>query len=192
MSKKIFILIFLYFFSTISVRADNIKDFQIEGISVGESLLKYYSKDFIENRKKYFYPKSDKYYRINTGREVKFNTYEAVQFQLLKNDKNYIIYSVSGLILYEENIEECYEFKKNIVDDLKSQLPNTRSNNETSKHNYDETGKSTVNRHTFWLDSGGIITVKCSDWNEDLPMADKLSVVITSKELLNFLQNEAY
>ena len=50
---KIFITSFVLIFSYLAV-AEEISDFQIEGMSIGESLLDYYSEDFIlENTKTY-------------------------------------------------------------------------------------------------------------------------------------------
>ena len=40
--KKIFIIIFIYFLNSLA-NADDIKDFQIEGMSIGDSLLIKYS-----------------------------------------------------------------------------------------------------------------------------------------------------
>ncbi len=42
---RVFFLISLFIFSHISIiKADNISDFQIEGIGIGESLLNHFSK----------------------------------------------------------------------------------------------------------------------------------------------------
>ena len=46
--KKLLILLFsLFFLSSPSVFADDISDFQIEGISIGDSLLNYMTEDEI-------------------------------------------------------------------------------------------------------------------------------------------------
>ena len=42
--RKIIFFLIIIFSSNYSVNADNIKDFQIDGISVGDSLLDYMSK----------------------------------------------------------------------------------------------------------------------------------------------------
>ena len=54
------LLLFLSFFINLHVQSDNIKDFEIEGISLGDSLLDFYSekyiktKNFFLNQKKLF------------------------------------------------------------------------------------------------------------------------------------------
>ena len=173
-------------------KADSIKDFEIEGMSVGDSLLDFFSEEYIEKKEKYYYPKSKKFFRINTGKIDNLETYEAIQFQLLSNDKKYIIYSVSGMILYENNIEDCYDLKNTLVQKIKSLFPNSVDNNYKKKHELDKTGKSVVERHDFMLESGGLVLVKCSDWSEEMHSADKLTVGILSKQLLDFIENEAY
>ena len=190
--KKLLAIIVLSLCFITSSQADDIRDFQIEGMSVGDSLLDYFNKEFIEKRKKYYYPNSKKFFRINTDKMINLETYEAVQFQLLSNDKKYIIHSVSGMIGYKNNIEDCYDLKKTLVQEIKSLFPNSVDRNYKNKHSFDKTGKSIVERHDFTLESGGIALVKCNDWSEKMPYGDKLSVGIMSKQLSDFLRNEAY
>ena len=53
-----------YFFITSDVKAD-IRDFQIEGMSVGDSALKYFTKKEIRTEKyRIKYPGSKKFYAI--------------------------------------------------------------------------------------------------------------------------------
>ena len=52
--KKISLIIVLSLCFTILSQADDIKDFQIEGISIGDSLLNYYDEKEIKNMKKTF------------------------------------------------------------------------------------------------------------------------------------------
>ena len=60
---KIFLLIFVIL-NTPSTFAKNISDFQIEGISIGDSVLDYFTKKEINKKEKLFFPNSKKYYRI--------------------------------------------------------------------------------------------------------------------------------
>ena len=48
--KKILAIIILSLCFITSSKADDIKDFQIEGISIGDSLLDYLSEDSIERK----------------------------------------------------------------------------------------------------------------------------------------------
>ena len=60
--RLLLIIIFLLSFQTFST-ADDIRDFEIEGISVGDSLLKYYNLDQINNFLQYDY-KNKKFYKL--------------------------------------------------------------------------------------------------------------------------------
>ena len=45
---------------SLSAKADDIRDFEIEGVSIGESLLDKYNKNVLDNIEKYYYPNSKK------------------------------------------------------------------------------------------------------------------------------------
>ena len=61
MNRLILILIFTLSFQPWT-KADDIRDFQIEGMSIGDSLLDYFNeKDILNNKLKYHYT-SNKYY----------------------------------------------------------------------------------------------------------------------------------
>ena len=60
--KKFILFIILTISFQSWTKADDIKDFQIEGISLGDSLLDYFNeKDILNNKLKYHYT-SNKYY----------------------------------------------------------------------------------------------------------------------------------
>ena len=87
--KKISLIIVLSLCFTFLSQADDIKDFQIEGISIGDSLLNYYDEKKIKNMKKTFYPKSDKYYLLDGIKIKNQKEYEVLSFHLKKNDNQY-------------------------------------------------------------------------------------------------------
>ncbi len=91
--KKLSTYLFLLLFSfQTSSQAGDIRDFQIEGMSIGDSLLDYFSAEIIEEKKKekINFPKSKKFYRIVfKSNEV---TYDFIGVYLKKNDSIYIIY----------------------------------------------------------------------------------------------------
>ena len=57
------ILILIFSFQPFT-KADDIKDFQIEGISIGDSLLDYFNMEEVSKSLIEGYPNSDKYKRI--------------------------------------------------------------------------------------------------------------------------------
>ena len=54
MKRLLLILILTFSFQTLT-KADDIRDFLIEGMSVGDSLLDFFSKNQIENKGVYLY-----------------------------------------------------------------------------------------------------------------------------------------
>ena len=77
-------------------KADKIEDFQIEGISVGDSLLKHFPESEIKSFFNYDNLPSDMRYRIaevDKNETTKLKTYDALQFYYKPNDKNYILYA---------------------------------------------------------------------------------------------------
>ena len=53
--KKLLRIVVLGLLLTLSAKADDIRDFQIEGISIGDSLLDYISDSQIKKNKKIFF-----------------------------------------------------------------------------------------------------------------------------------------
>ena len=77
-------------------------------MSVGDSALDYFSKKELEQKKNRIkYPKSDKFNAITFTNNPKFQQYDSIQINVKKNDKKYIIQSISGIIYYGNNIDKC-------------------------------------------------------------------------------------
>ena len=103
---KILFTLFILFFSSLGV-ADDISDFQIEGISIGNSALKFFNLNQIKNNEFDYY--DDKtFIPVQIDRLSFFETYESVDFRYKQGDSDYIIHSLAGVINYDNNIEECY------------------------------------------------------------------------------------
>ena len=85
---KIFLTLLVLFFSS-SVFAEDISDFEIEGMSIGDSLLEYYSISEIKNAPNYNDLPSDKKFTIIEM--PKKGRYDGLQFYYLTNNKNYFL-----------------------------------------------------------------------------------------------------
>ena len=192
---RIFLSALILIFSLQSwTKADDIRDFQIEGMSIGDSLVNHFTKKKIISAVKYgfSYPKSNKFITILIP--VKKGNYDNFQFAIKPNDENYIIYSVEGEITYQNNMEECLKQQKIVIEDLKNFFPNVETISENSTHEYDK--KSFTWETYFPFNNGSSIGVFCYDWSEEMlkekAWEDSLKVVIDSKEFVNFLRHEAY
>ena len=124
--KKILIIIFFIFIHTLS-NADDIKDFEIEGISLGDSLLDYFNKEKIESEKYHkssLMYKNNEYVQIGASYKKSYQlninskTYDDLSIVLKTNDETYRIYSLGGRI-FCKNINICKTQKESIEEDLK-------------------------------------------------------------------------
>ena len=180
-------------FLTIS-KADDIRDFQIEGMSIGDSLLNYYNKNEIKNFKKVDYPKSDKYYLLDGVKSKKKIEYDVLSFHLKKNDNQYIIHSVSGGILYEKNFNDCLIKKKEIVDSMKSSFRKLKLNEYDFKYKIDDF-KSISYVSDFDFIDGSSLRVWCVNWSKVTEkkrnFVDNLSVAISPNYFLKWRNQEA-
>ena len=202
-SEKVFcmkvfliVLILILNLQTFS-KADDIRDFEIAGISIGDSLLDFYSVEQILNQKKigFLYP-NKKYFtarlKNNNG-----NLYEYLQFQIKDNDPKYIIYSIEG-INFPEDINSCLNEQNNISSEIKKIFPSAKKIINNGKHDGDPNGKSMAYEIYYSLKNEGMIVIACYDWSAEITAdpskkwIDNLKVIIDSKEFSNWLNNEAY
>ena len=193
--KKLCIYLFLVLFSLQTPSyADDIQDFQIEGMSIGDSALDFFSEEEINNRSKFYYKK--KYIGINFGYLPSFEIYDAVQLTFKLNDKKFKIYSVEGFLFFRNNIKDCYGKQDKIVKELSSLFKNTPWNKSTEPHAYDTSGETMSTDATFYLNDGGSARVICTDWSEKIEKEnnwiDVLKVIINSKEFSDFLGGVPY
>ena len=120
---KIFIAVLVLIFSFQSwTKADDIRDFEMEGMSVGDSLLSYFNEKQIKKRiSAAQYPNKEfiLYYFKNLP---SFETYEAVTVAVKANDKNYIIHDLGGSIYFKNNFEECLSMLREISVEMKKHV----------------------------------------------------------------------
>ena len=83
---KILPALFVLLFSS-SVLADDISDFQIEKMSVGDSLLDYVSEKQIKNNIKDYTFKNDKFYVIDFDDIMPSKIYDGIGIALKKNGR---------------------------------------------------------------------------------------------------------
>ena len=183
--KRLSLYLFLILFTLqTSSWADDIRDFQIEGMSVGDSLLDYLTEEEIKNEQKYIY-ENNKFIAILISKPS-FELYEDVQIVYESSNKK--IHSLEAMTNYEKNIKDCYNKKDEIVSELTQFFTNKvkiwSQNNE--KYQADKSGKSKFSAVNFDFDTGGSARVICYDFEEKISMEkgwpDTLSVVINSIE----------
>ena len=193
--KKLSTYLFLVLFSFSAPSfADDIRDFQIEGMSIGDSLLDYFSEDEIKNNiiKDYYkYKSNKKFITVEFNELPSAKTYDLVQLDL-KNDKKYEIYGLSGHIWYKENIDDCYK-KQNEIDKELSKIFKGAKREHVSKkkHSVDESGKSNLTYIMYWFKSGDYASIDCTDWSSKMkPREDNLGVSFVTKEFNDWIKKD--
>ena len=195
---RVFIAVLVLIFSLPTPsQADDIRDFQIEGLSIGDSALDIATREDIEIQKKSpdsYYPNSKKFFTVAFDKTVNLKTYDGIQFELKSKDDKYIIYSIMGQIFFPSNIKECYKKQNEIAEELSSLFENaTREDKGITNHPWDKSGKSTRRRTLFWFDdTKDYVKLVCFDWSEEINKIDGLGATINSGEFAEFLRKEAY
>ena len=192
---RVFIAVLVLIFSLQSwTKADDIRDFEIEGMSIGDSLLDYFTKNEIKlnpETNTYIYPNSDKYILWNIkSSNLKLNKFDGIQFHYKKNDSKYLIESIDAHIYFFENIRDCYPKKREIYNDIIKLFPNIKVRNENIIHSLNKDSK--VEQSSWTFSDRHRLILECYDWSPDMPYGDKLSLSITSEILNDWLNNEAY
>ena len=122
---RIFVSVLVLIFCFKSwVIADDVSEFEIEGVSIGDSLLDYFSKEKVDKKGQALYP--NKEMLAGTFKDSSFKIYEDIQFHWLANDKDYIIQSISANISFPNNISKCLEKRKKINKDISRLFTNPR------------------------------------------------------------------
>ena len=189
--RKILGIVVLGLLLSISTKADDIRDFEIEGISIGDSLLDFYSEKEIKQNIKvnYFSRIKDKTFVTAEIRNDKFKNYDGLQIILKRNDNTYKIYGMHGIIFYEKNINLCYKKLSEISKDIEK---NIKYDLKDVFENLDMGGKRGKYSGTTFLLKFGIISVHCYDWSKEIEKknrwTDNLRVNIKTDEYENFLQ----
>jgi len=192
MKRLLLILILTLSFQSLS-KADDIRDFQIEGMSIGDSLLDFFNEDEIKsnlNYKSYNWISQKKFIDFELYNSQKLKMYEGVQITVKISDEKYLIHSIAAGIFYDQTIDVCYSDMKNIVNELKDIFTNAKT--EFDKKLDHPTGNGIALSSWFDID-GGSISVMCSDWNKDteknLGWTDNLRVEVRTNEFEEWLSS---
>ena len=191
--KKLFTIVILVLGLFTQSLANDISDFEIEGMSIGDSLLDFFEESEIT---KEFYYKNKKYFSFGSIK-YKSENYDGVQFHAKSNDKRYKIVAIEGMKTFKNDFKKCLKLKDLIVKDILKDLDNPEVRTDTGKHNYDSTGNSKYYRTSISIDPMAKyfnLSISCTDWSKELEpkFDDKLAVSISNNEFNEYVTNEAY
>ena len=159
--KKILTIIVFNLFIIYPTQAESIKDIEIEGISIGDSALKYFDEELIKISS-HKLPKTDNKYvyaaiydsrfsEYNNVSKFKYKVYDLIEIYWKKSDKNYTIEVLAGALSKNfgksfSSEKECISLKENIFDEIKPMYPDAKVLRRDEPAPVDPTGKSKAYR----------------------------------------------
>ena len=194
--KKLFVIIVLSLCFITPSQTDDISDFELEGVSVGDSALDYFSKKEIKEAFSIVQTSytSDKFKRALFF-SSNFEIYDAIMIHSKKNDKTYKIHNLSSFLDFAKDIKGCNTKKKEIVNDLKNTFVDYEISEFEKKLEQDKEGQSFGYNTTFKFNDGSSARVMCYDWSNEFEQKgfiDHLRIALGTKEFNIWLNNEAY
>ena len=202
--KKLLVLIFsLFFLYSPSVFADDISDFQIEGMSIGDSLLDYMTEDEIleameETKDIYHYlNEPNKYAEIYIWNDLSIYDLVTVHVKnspstvyLTNKNEQYEILTIRGLLKYTEDFDGCIQKRDEIEETLSEMFPNAEKWDTIFPKSDDPSGKSITDKVYFELEEG-TLQLACTNYEETFRIknniVNSLAVIVRTEEIRRWL-----
>jgi len=185
MKRLLLILILTFSFQSL-IKADDISDFEIEGISVGDSLLDYYSKNEIMNNISTGYKDNEfsmAYFKLPHEEE------QWIQFHFKTDSNKLIIYGIDKLF-YPKTVDKCIKKRNEIVQSISTMFNNLEKLNRDNWNMASGHGK--LHGILFKFDSGNFVEITCYEYNKDYDEVDHGRIGVVTLELEEWLNNKAY
>ena len=205
--KKILGVVVLSFFLSTSAYTDNIKDFQIENISIGDSALDYFNESQIENSELDWFNYSYKEYSTSllSGKGI----YDWFKISYKSDDDNFIIEGLVGIVVKKKyNDGKCNKELDTAALDTSELFKNTKQgkkklykvvyNLREIFQKPDPSGKSKVTSISFDFKDEGKIILSCYNMDKatnqidspikDINQFDTFRIDIRSKALAHYLE----
>ena len=182
-----YLFLFLFSFSAPSF-ADDISEFQIEGMSIGDSLLDYFTeKEILKNKPNWF--KNNEYSLANNLSSINFETFKLLQTAYKTIDKKYILEGIEGYKFFEK-IDDCMNEKKEVVKYVEKEFNSLKKIKEFTYTKDYSKYVTTFRESRFKFNSGDSIFVQCT--SSTIINQNDLRVILRTKEYSYFLLNKAY
>jgi hypothetical protein len=179
LAYMLLVLVLTFDFQSLT-KADDIRDFEIEGMSIGDSALDFFSEREIKKNKKNWY-KDKKFYGVEI--KSKSEKFDSIQLHFKTGDNKYIINAVGGLVFFKNKIDKCHSLKKTIDKDIKNLFKNARiSEKGKRKHSGDKSGKSFTYDTYYYLKNGNVFS-GCYDWSKKMRYTDNFRLIVNTKEI---------
>ena len=205
--RKIFFLITALLTFQNSSLADNIQDFQIEGMSIGDSALNHFSEAQLEDNEQGWHNYSYKEYSTSfvPGKGI----YDWFLVSYKNDDYNFKIEAIVGGIEKKDyNNKECINKLDTVALNMSELFKNTKQDNKNiyeltadASRTYPFTGKSTVTSTSFNFPGKGVIILACYNMDKEanenanfitstLNQNDSFRINIRSRIFENYLKKK--
>ena len=188
---RVFLTVLILIFNLRSLsKANDISELEVEGISIGDSLLKIMSEEEIIADMSTMYKNK----KFSTVIYFRTETYDAIQFSFYTNDTNYIVYSIEAKLIFKHDIKSCLNKQKEITNAISEMIGSytTYYPVEKQTRQSDPSGKSFMYPEAFvFKEDDSMVQIYCTDWSEDFENKnwhDELKVSIWSDDFSNFLE----
>ena len=192
MKRLLTILILIFSLQTPS-QADDIRDFQIEGISIGDSLLDYFSEKEIK-KNKYFLEQAKgnkEYTKIDLGNIKNIEVYDTLSATFRTSDERYKTTTIEGIIWFKDDINSCLKKRDEIIKELSNLFKNQKKEDYGKSEHFADKKSYTYDYYVYFGDINDWppdhILVSCYDWSKKLEYWDHLRVAIVKKEYMEWL-----
>ena len=180
---SLYLFLILFSFQAPS-QAEDISEFQIEGMSIGDSLLDFFSDKTIN--KALDESHKGKLFITKTIKLKDSDMYEYVQVSYRTSDKNKKLHSVVGVKVFPDNIKRCKKEMKKIDSEF-SLLFNFAIKKDWGKYNASQGHYFPI---TFDFKDKSRAMIACYDWNKESGINDNLKVTLYSAEYREYLQTQ--
>ena len=205
--KKILGIVFLFFLLSTSAYTDDIKDFKIESISIGDSALDYFTESQLEDGELDWYNYSYKEYSTSlvSGKGI----YDWFKISYKSDDDNFIIEGLVGIVVKKKyNDGKCNKELDTAALDTSELFKNTKQgkkklykvvyNLREIFQKPDPSGKSIVTSISFDFKDVGKIILSCYNMDKatnqidspikDINQFDTFRIDIRSNALARYLK----
>ena len=205
--KKIIAIVFLAILLSTSAHTDNIKDYKIENISIGDSALDYFNETELENGEQDWFNYSYKEYATSlvSGKGI----YDWFKISYKSHDENFIIEGLAGIVIKKKyDDDKCNKELDSTALDMSELFKNIKlKKKKVYKVDYNprkvfqepsKSGKSTATSISFDFNNKGKIILSCYDMDKatnqiDSPIKninqfDTFRIDIRSKVFKNYLE----
>ena len=181
---RIILLVTIIIFGLQSItRADDISEFELDGLSIGDSLLDIFSSKTIEDNKA-------KYYKDNTFASMSFSSldkkYDQIQVSWKTSDPKYKIINIAAGI-DQTSMNECYKKMKKVSNELAQFFDKKPKKQESHLNPF---GLYTYIVIPF--DNGDEVSISCYDYEDKYEYTDIFRINIDNEKFRNWIDSNPY